>query len=200
MTSDMLIRFFENYGWIMTVLATSGIIIVGFLKACGAFNKISESYRKYVYFGVSCVISVVACTIYLCASKQFEWASWGITAACIIGFTLTLYGVYENTGVRDLLKKVIFTPLKNALKKAETSIVESSISTERLGEMALGLGADVLMALAEQAKQKQAEEEPLTIEDSVADVQEENSTTDTVAEKIVEPGDNTPKIDDKYYG
>ena len=141
MTSDMLIRFFENYGWIMTVLATSGIIIVGFLKACGAFNKISESYRKYVYFGVSCVISVVACTIYLCASKQFEWASWGITAACIIGFTLTLYGVYENTGVRDLLKKVIFTPLKNALKKAETSIVESSISTERLGEMALGLGA-----------------------------------------------------------
>lgn len=200
MTSDMLIRFFENYGWIMTVLATSGIIIVGFLKACGAFNKISESYRKYVYFGVSCVISVVACTIYLCASKQFEWASWGITAACIIGFTLTLYGVYENTGVRDLLKKVIFTPLKNALKKAETSIVESSISTERPGEMALGLGADVLMALAEQAKQKQAEEEPLTIEDSVADVQEENSTTDTVAEKIVEPGDNTPKIDDKYYG
>ena len=200
MTSDMLIRFFENYGWIMTVLATSGIIIVGFLKACGAFNKISESYRKYVYFGVSCVISVVACTIYLCASKQFEWASWGITAACIIGFTLTLYGVYENTGLRDLLKKVIFTPLKNALKKAETSIVESSISTERLGEMALGLGADVLMALAEQAKQKQAEEEPLTIEDSVADVQEENSTTDTVAEKIVEPGDNTPKIDDKYYG
>ena len=200
MTSDMLIRFFENYGWIMTVLATSGIIIVGFLKACGAFNKISESYRKYVYFGVSCVISVVACTIYLCASKQFEWASWGITAACIIGFTLTLYGVYENTGVRDLLKKVIFTPLKNALKKAETSILESSISTERLGEMALGLGADVLMALAEQAKQKQAEEEPLTIEDSVADVQEENSTTDTVAEKIVEPGDNTPKIDDKYYG
>lgn len=200
MTSDMLIRFFENYGWIMTVLATSGIIIVGFLKACGAFNKISESYRKYVYFGVSCVISVVACTIYLCASKQFEWASWGITAACIIGFTLTLYGVYENTGLRDLLKKLIFTPLKNALKKAETSIVESSISTERLGEMALGLGADVLMALAEQAKQKQAEEEPLTIEDSVADVQEENSTTDTVAEKIVEPGDNTPKIDDKYYG
>lgn len=200
MTSDMLIRFFENYGWIMTVLATSGIIIVGFLKACGVFNKISESYRKYVYFGVSCVISVVACTIYLCASKQFEWASWGITAACIIGFTLTLYGVYENTGLRDLLKKVIFTPLKNALKKAETSIVESSISTERLGEMALGLGADVLMALAEQAKQKQAEEEPLTIEDSVADVQEENSTTDTVAEKIVEPGDNTPKIDDKYYG
>lgn len=78
--------------------------------------------------------------------------------------------------------------------------MESSISTERLGEMALGLGADVLMALAEQAKQKQAEEEPLTIEDSVADVQEENSTTDTVAEKIVEPGDNTPKIDDKYYG
>lgn len=149
---------------------------------------------------MSCVISVVACTIYLCASKQFEWASWGITAACIIGFTLTLYGVYENTGLRDLLKKVIFTPLKNALKKAETSIVESSISTERRGEMALGLGADVLMALAEQAKQKQAEEEPLTIEDSVADVQEENSTTDTAAEKIVEPEKNTPKIDDKYYG
>lgn len=38
MTSDMLIRFFENYGWIMTVLATSGIIVVGFMKACGVFN------------------------------------------------------------------------------------------------------------------------------------------------------------------
>ena len=192
MNSDMLIRFFEDYGWIMTVLATSGIVLVGILKACGAFNKVNAAYKKYVYFGVSCFISILACTIYLCASKQFEWASWGITAACIIGFTLTLYGVYENTGLRDLLKKVIFTPLKNALKKAETNFVTSSISSDKLGEMALSLGADVLTALAEQARQKQAEEE------AAAKLAAETAADNQVV--VPAESDEAPKQDDTYYG
>lgn len=203
MNSDMLIKFFENYGWIMTVLATSGIIFVGFLKSCGAFKKINAAYKKYVYFGVSCVISILACTIYLCATKQFEWASWGVTIACIIGFTLTLYGVYENTGLRDLLKKVIFTPLKNAVKKAETNFVTSSISTEKLGEMALSLGADVLTALAEQARMKQTESEeaaePNADDDNVLEKPEDAyvSATDT---EVASGTSSAPTIDDSYYG
>lgn len=204
MTEDMLIRFFENYGWIMTVLATSGIVLVGFLKACGAFKKVNATYKKYVYFGVSCVISILACTIYLCASHKFEWASWGVTAACIIGFTLTLYGVYENTGLRDLLKKVIFTPLKNAFKKMESNIVTASISNEKLGEMALNLGADALTALAEEAKKRQEEAEAAAkakaeAEAAKAEADAALPPTENSIEKI-EGNETPPKDDNTFYG
>lgn len=203
MTEDMLIRFFENYGWIMTVLATSGIVLVGFLKACGVFKKINTTYKKYVYFGVSCVISILACTIYLCASHQFEWASWGVTAACIIGFTLTLYGVYENTGLRDLLKKAIFTPLKNAFKKVESNIVTASISDEKLGEMAITLGADALSALAEEAKRRQEKADAEAKAEEDAEKAKAESNALTPAEELSETADknNVPQQGDTtYYG
>ena len=155
MTADMVIRFFENYGWIMTVLATSGIVFVGCLKALGLFSRLKPKAKKYVYFGCSCVVSIIVCTIYLCVNNMFAWVDWGMTAACIIGYTMAIYGIYENTGVRALLKKVLFIPAKNLLKNLTALMFSKNISKEKLQLLAKDLGSDILMQLAEEIQHEQ---------------------------------------------
>lgn len=153
MTADMVIRFFENYGWMMTVLATSGIVFVGCLKALGLFSKLKPKAKKYVYFACSCVVSIVACTIYLCVRNAFVWADWGMTAVCIIGYTMAIYGLYENTGIRSLVKKVLFTPMKNLLKNIMSLVVSKSMSKDKMMLLAKDLGSDILIQLANEARQ-----------------------------------------------
>lgn len=159
MTADMVIRFFENYGWMMTVLATSGIVFVGCLKALGLFSKLKPKAKKYVYFACSCVVSIVACTIYLCVRSAFVWADWGMTVVCIIGYTMAIYGLYENTGIRSLVKKVLFTPMKNLLKNIMSLVVSKSMSKDKMMLLAKDLGSDILIQLANEARQNEKTEE-----------------------------------------
>lgn len=155
MTADMVIRFFENYGWMMTVLATSGIVFVGCLKALGLFSKLKPKAKKYVYFACSCVVSIVACTIYLCVNGAFVWADWGMTVVCIIGYTMAIYGLYENTGIRALVKKILFTPMKNLLKSTMSLVVSKSMSKDKMMLLAKDLGSDILIQLANEAQQNE---------------------------------------------
>lgn len=155
MTADMVIRFFENYGWMMTVLATSGIVFVGCLKALGLFSKLKPKAKKYVYFACSCVVSIVACTIYLCVNDAFVWADWVMTAVCIIGYTMAIYGLYENTGIRALVKKILFTPMKNLLKSTMSLVVSKSMSKDKMMLLAKDLGSDILIQLANEAQQNE---------------------------------------------
>lgn len=150
MTANMIIKFFETYGWIMTILATSGIIFVGCLKAIGLFSKLKNETKKYVYFITACIVSIITCTIYLCVSHTFVWADWGVTVVFIIAYTMALYALYENTGIRALLKKLLFNPIKNALHKIQTSIISKSLSKEDSIKIAKGLGEDVLYQLIEE--------------------------------------------------
>lgn len=144
MTADMVIRFFENYGIVMTLLATSGIIFVGFLKATKLFSKIPDKLKKYVYFGVACVASIVACTIYMVVKKMFEWTDWGVMCACVIGYTMALYAIYENTGIRELLRKLVFNPSKIGFKKLIEIIVSKRIAKENVEEVVKVVGGDII--------------------------------------------------------
>lgn len=147
MTANMIIKFFETYGWIMTLLATSGIILVGCLKAIGLFSKLKSGAKKYVYFLTACVVSIISCTIYLCVNKSFVWADWGVTVVFIIAYTMALYALYENTGIRALLKKILFNPIKNMLHRLQTSIMTKTLSQEQSINIARGLGEDILTQL-----------------------------------------------------
>lgn len=123
------------------------------LKALGLFSKLKPKAKKYVYFACSCVVSIVACTIYLCVRNAFVWADWGMTAVCIIGYTMAIYGLYENTGIRSLVKKVLFTPMKNLLKNIMSLVVSKSMSKDKMMLLAKDLGSDILIQLANEARQ-----------------------------------------------
>lgn len=175
MTANMIIRFFETYGWIMTLLATSGIVFVGCLKSIGLFSKLKTSAKKYVYFITACVVSIISCTVYLCVTDAFVWADWGVTVIFIISYTMALYALYENTGIRALLKKLLFNPTKHALHKIETSILSKSLSQEESINIAKGLGEDILtQIIAEMTNlDKEYEEINTSIETSKNDDEQE---------------------------
>lgn len=147
MTADMVVKFFENYGLIMTLLATSGIILVGCLKAIGIFSKVKDTARKYVYFASACIISIIACTIYLFVQKAFDWADWGAICVCVIGYTMALYAIYENTGIRALLRKILFVPIKNFIHKLFNAVATKNMSQDTILELAKGLGSEALSKL-----------------------------------------------------
>lgn len=147
MTANMIIKFFETYGWIMTLLATSGIVFVGCLKAIGVFAKLKDAAKKYVYFLTACFVSIISCTIYLCVKHLFVWTDWGVTVVFIIAYTMALYALYENTGIRALLKKLLFTPIRKALHKIQSAIISKSLSQEQTISIAKGLGEDILKQL-----------------------------------------------------
>lgn len=157
MTADMIIKFFENYGLIMTLLATGGIAFVGALKSIGVFSKLNPKAKKYVYFACSCLAGIISCTVYLCVKDAFVWADWGMTAASVIGFTISIYGLYENTGIRTLLKKILFTPIKNLLKSIPSVLMSKSMTEEKLLQLAKNLGSDILLQLANETRQKEAD-------------------------------------------
>lgn len=159
MDANMIITFFKMYGWQLTVLATSGIAVLGFLKATGLFNKLNEKVKKYVYYAVSCAISIVACTAYIFIVDQFTWMNWGVLVVGIIAYTGAIYTLYENTGARLFLKKFIFTPLKNTLKKLVEKIIKGSLTQDDVKELAVGLGAGVLQELTVEARKQELEKQ-----------------------------------------
>lgn len=181
MTVNMIIKFFETYGWMMTILATSGIVFVGCLKAIGLFSKLKDGAKKYVYFLTACVVSIISCTIYLCVTKTFVWANWGVTIVFIIAYTLALYALYENMGIRALLKKILFNPLKNMLHKVQSNIVTKSLSQEESINIAKGLGKDILTQLiAEMTNFAKSSEDSIVPVEIASDIMSEEVKSQSV--------------------
>ena len=145
------------YGWQLTILATSGIVFLGFLKAFGTFNKVPSKAKKYLYYAISCILSILACTGYILLKNGFEWRAYLILIAGIIGYTSAIYTLYENTGIRDLLKKLIFTPIKKLLSKILQHIVKGTLTKDAVIDLASDYGKEIANEIIESAKEKEQE-------------------------------------------
>lgn len=191
MDSDMVIRFFTEYGWIMTALATSGILFIGVLKSFGLFDKLNKKIKKYVYFGLSCIISIVACTAYLCATDAFEWKGWSITIACIIPYTLAIYGLYENTGLRGLLQKVLFAPVKKLAGRLWQLLVSGKIGKDSVKDALEDFVEDVVSDIADAVTEEEKEHESIT--DDVQNIDDPTNSSTECGNIDVDEQDNLNK-------
>lgn len=192
MSANTVINFFQHYGLIMTLLATSGIVFVGALKSFGLFSKINPKAKKYVYFICSCIASIISCTVYLYVKKSFVWSDWGMTIACVIGYTISIYGVYENTGIRAFLKKILFTPIKNLFKRIPTVLMSKDLTEDKVKLLAMNLGSDILLQLANEVRQKEVVDD--AIKSAAADIAENEITQRSAA--ITNPDQNKSVSDD----
>ena len=170
MDYEMIGDFFKNYGWQLTLLALSGIIVLGFIKWIGVFKNLKADNRKYVYYALSCGLSIVACTIYILATKSFAWASYGILCGAVVCFTGAVYTIYENTGLRKLWKTVVLNNIAKLFKSICNALVNGTLTQDKIKDLAIGLGSETLSELTAEAK---------TIEES------KNTNTDN-AEIVVE--------------
>lgn len=103
---EMIIEFFETYGWKLTLIALSGIVLLGVLKQFHIFDKVPKDYRKYIYAGISSALSILAAGLYLHFTSGFVWSTFGVTAVAIYGLNQFAYSLYENTGLRAGLQKI----------------------------------------------------------------------------------------------
>ena len=157
MVSEMVIGFFERYGLVMTLLATSGIIFVGFLKAIGLHSKLKKAYKKYVYFFIACITSIISCTIYMYITNQFQWLEWGMSIVCVISYTITIYSLYENLGIREFCRRIIFNPIKKLVEKIFLIPKGQELQKEDIIQIVKDWGSDVVFQIANEIKQDELE-------------------------------------------
>ena len=59
-----------------------------------------------LYLAISVGFSVITSAIYLAAIKKFDITYFCAIAAAIFSLNQTMYSIYENTKLRDLLHKI----------------------------------------------------------------------------------------------
>jgi hypothetical protein len=133
---EMILQFIATYGWKLALIACSGIFVLGILKFFNIFDKIEKSKRKYLYAGISAGISIIASGIYLAVVGAFEWSGFAVIAGAIYGINQALYALYENVGIRTLLRKLgnIFIKIvaKKQLDQAKSDIIDDTVVKENV--------------------------------------------------------------------
>lgn len=123
---EMVLQFFLTHGWKLTLLSCSGIFFLGVLKYFDLFRRLEASKKKVVYAIISACFSIAVCGIYLAATDKFTWLGFGILSAGVFGVNQSVYAVYENCGIRTLVKR-LGTLFINFVAKKQLGIVKSSV-------------------------------------------------------------------------
>lgn len=112
-------EFLSNYGLAITLIALGGVILLGILKYGGAFKKLAEDQRHYMYIGISVTITIVATIIYLCITmKQFPPITYILgLAGATYALNQTFYNIFKVTPLKELFRKIIEAVLKSASNK-----------------------------------------------------------------------------------
>lgn len=141
-----IIKFFSAYGWQMTVLALSGIFILGVLKSFKAFDWIriyavvgeektlqvdkTKQLKKIVYTFISAGLSVAACCVYLTIINTELTATLILTiSGTIWSMNIITYMLYENLGVRAVWKA--FLNWAKGLILSTTATIKEKIAAEK---------------------------------------------------------------------
>lgn len=104
---DKIISYVETYGLAILVIALCIIAFIGILKLCKAFNWIKSSkIKKFVYYISDVALAFGGSAIYFALFK-ISFSEYLVYAGAELGVTTTLYAVYENFGVRELVKLVL---------------------------------------------------------------------------------------------
>ena len=101
---EQILEFISQYGLPVFVIASCSILLIGILKLCKVFNKISnKNIKKLIYYTLSVVLSFGGVAIYY-ASFKIGFNSYLIFCLTQVSATTTLYAIYENFVVRDLVQ------------------------------------------------------------------------------------------------
>ena len=141
-----MIKFFSAYGWQMTVLAVSGIFLLGVLKSIKAFDWIriyafvgdektlqvdkTKQLKKIVYTFVSAGLSVVACCVYLwIIDTRITITLVASLSGTIWSINIITYALYENLGARAVWKA--FLNWAKGIILSTTAQIKEKIAAEK---------------------------------------------------------------------
>lgn len=153
-----IIDFFQQYGWQLTLIALSGIVVLGLLKSFKVFEKIDSKYRKYVYISISVVLSILGCTAYLLITHTFTWTGFGVISTAVFSLNQVVYSVYENSGIR-VGWKALLALIWKLFRGTITGLLGKVLTAEQLAKVvdSINIRAEKAAKKAEIAAAKSAE-------------------------------------------
>ena len=104
---ENILIFFKNYGLVLTIIAISGIALLGVLKYCNTFSKLKELTRHLLYLSISIGFSLIASAIYLLIVGQFSWDYFAALSVAIYVLNQTFYNIFKVTKFNDLCVTVL---------------------------------------------------------------------------------------------
>lgn len=101
---EQILDFISQYGLPVFVIASCSILLIGILKLCKVFDKISnKNVKKLIFYILNVVLSFGGAAIYYAAFKV-GFDSYLMFCLTQVSATTTLYAIYENFGVRKLVQ------------------------------------------------------------------------------------------------
>lgn len=101
---ERILELIYQHGLPVFVIAYCSIFLIGLLKLCKVFNKISnKNISKLIYYILNVALSFGGAAIYYAAFK-IEFNTYLMFCLTQINATTTLYAIYENFGIRKLVQ------------------------------------------------------------------------------------------------
>ena len=134
---EMIFEFFKTYGWQLTLIACSGIFILGIFKCFHVFDKIKEDKRPYIYAIISTALSIGAAAVYLVIKDAFHIGAFAGMAVMFYLFNQGLYSAYETFGLRALVRKIGNAFIGCFKKTKEEKTNDTELTSEQLNDETL---------------------------------------------------------------
>lgn len=115
---DHLAEYVSIYGLAILVIAVSIIAFIGLLKLCGVFKKLNNVHvKKAIYYSLDAALSFIGALLYFkIFDKNFDqYVTYSLAQVAV---TTMLYAIYENFGIRALIRKLI-NALQTAIKNSK---------------------------------------------------------------------------------
>lgn len=152
---EQILEYITKYGLPVFVIASCIILIIGILKLCKVFNKISnKNVKKFVYYILNVVLAFVGAVIYFAAFK-ISFTGYVAFSFTQVGATTTLYAIYENFGVRKLVQ-MFLDWLGSKLKSDPDSKLSKTLKKLGLTEDAIANVKATVTAETEKAETEKA--------------------------------------------
>lgn len=127
---EQILEYIAEYGLPRFIIASCIIAIIGILKLCKVFDKItSKNVKKFLYYMFDIILSFSGSAIYFAIFK-LNFNNYLIFSIKQLGLTTALYTFYEGVQLRKLVQMAIAW-LSTHLKKEDA--VKLAKIAEKMG-------------------------------------------------------------------
>lgn len=148
---EQILGYIERYGLSVFVIACCIIAVIGILKLCKVFDKITnKSVKKLIYYALNVVLAFGGSAIYFAIFK-INFSGYLVFSAAQVGTTTTLYALYENFGLRKLVQ-IGLDCLAKKLKNDPDAKLSKTLKGFGLSEEAIANVRTTVITEAEKAK------------------------------------------------
>lgn len=124
---EFIWKAIQAYGPSIIVIAAIIIVVVGFLKLCKVFDKISsKDVKKGIFLILDAVLAFAGAAIYFAIFNVAFTGYYVLYSVTLFGTTAFLYTIYESAGLRKLVRLIISVVAKWFKQNPEAKLTKTA--------------------------------------------------------------------------